>query len=379
MSKIEQYSRILHHRLTGEGSVFTVPTSNDHTDDTWSPTDLYIGEIGINVSDDKMFFRTNNGIIEVGVATASATGSNIWVFSNNNIEIGPSFAPDAITRNISSPVDLGTSTLRFSNLFLGNTPDGISTINVNNGFSITNNAGLMITSVNASNNIAAITIATQSSSADKTRPIHINTKNSQINGAGSERAIMASDASKIGSSSRTTIISGSGVELGNDADGVVYMGLSYSREWNKPDTVVVGGELAIRGVTDSNNLAYTDSEWIKGQKKIETDDALYNTIFTYPWGDARTIQLKAMVMAVATLDPSIAFTTEISISAYFDGTNAGLIGDPIIKEMNSTGEDLEVIADTNSSNLTIKVKGANGAALNWLCSYEYHVIKKISV
>ena len=57
MAKISQFSRILHHRSTIAGQKFTVPISNDHSDDTWLNTDLYIGEIGINVSDDTIYFR----------------------------------------------------------------------------------------------------------------------------------------------------------------------------------------------------------------------------------------------------------------------------------------------------------------------------------
>ena len=59
MAKIEQYSRIINHALTTAGQNFTVPVSNDHTDETWLASDLYIGEFGVNLTDDKVYVRTN--------------------------------------------------------------------------------------------------------------------------------------------------------------------------------------------------------------------------------------------------------------------------------------------------------------------------------
>ena len=50
MARIDQYARLMHHRISTSGANFTVPTSDDHTDETWLSTDLYIGELGINIS-----------------------------------------------------------------------------------------------------------------------------------------------------------------------------------------------------------------------------------------------------------------------------------------------------------------------------------------
>ena len=71
MSKIEQYSRLINHRISTSGAVFNVPTSNDHTDETWLATDLYVGEFGVNVTDDKVYVRTSNGIIPVSTGSTS--------------------------------------------------------------------------------------------------------------------------------------------------------------------------------------------------------------------------------------------------------------------------------------------------------------------
>jgi len=73
MAKIEQFSRLINHRITTAGQQFTIPTSNDHTDETWLSTDLYIGELGMNITDDKLWFRTNNGLVQIATGTSSAS------------------------------------------------------------------------------------------------------------------------------------------------------------------------------------------------------------------------------------------------------------------------------------------------------------------
>lgn len=65
MGLIKQNSRLSHHKITTPGSIFTVPVSSDFTDGTWVKTDLNLGEIGINTIDDRIFFRSQNGIIEI--------------------------------------------------------------------------------------------------------------------------------------------------------------------------------------------------------------------------------------------------------------------------------------------------------------------------
>lgn len=54
------------------GVVPTVPTAPDHTHPSWLVTDIYLGEIFVNVADDRVFTRTINGIVEI---TAALVGS----------------------------------------------------------------------------------------------------------------------------------------------------------------------------------------------------------------------------------------------------------------------------------------------------------------
>ena len=120
MARIDQFSRLRHHRLTGAGQTFTVPLSDDHTDETWLYTDLYLGEIGINLTDDKIYFRSNNGIVQIST-TASGAGSTLsntlFSFVNPNIQIGATWSIDAITPRSGYYTDLGSTTLPFKNLY----------------------------------------------------------------------------------------------------------------------------------------------------------------------------------------------------------------------------------------------------------------------
>jgi hypothetical protein len=60
-----QDSRIRLKRSTVTGAVPTVAPSTDHTDGTWSVNDIYIGELYLNDSDQRLFVRTSGGVLEI--------------------------------------------------------------------------------------------------------------------------------------------------------------------------------------------------------------------------------------------------------------------------------------------------------------------------
>lgn len=101
MTMIRQDSRMRVHRLTGTQS-FTAPLSEDFTDGSWTKTDLFKGEFGVQIDQDRVFTRTNNGILELatgrGMNRIQATASQpagvtttIWNYTalvpNENITI----------------------------------------------------------------------------------------------------------------------------------------------------------------------------------------------------------------------------------------------------------------------------------------------------
>lgn len=79
---ITQNARIAHHRITTEGEEPTIPSSLDFTDGSWLITDLNVGEICFNITDDRAWFRSDNGIVEfevknsVTIQTAGAVNAN---------------------------------------------------------------------------------------------------------------------------------------------------------------------------------------------------------------------------------------------------------------------------------------------------------------
>jgi hypothetical protein len=92
LPKIE-YSRLVFKRSAQTGVEPTIPTATT-IDNTWLATDLLVGEAFLNVADDKMWFRTDNGIIEVGLSgissdnyytqSASLSG-NVLSFDRNDL------------------------------------------------------------------------------------------------------------------------------------------------------------------------------------------------------------------------------------------------------------------------------------------------------
>lgn len=377
MSKIEQYSRILQHRLTGIGQQFTIPTSNDHTDETWTASDLYIGELGINATDDTMFFRTNNGIVQVatGNVSSATASSQLWSYNNNNIQIGATFSPDAIVRNTNSFVDLGTSTLRYKDLYLGGSSDGFTQINVNTGFNLRNTNDSLITTINGGSNGAVLTLAPNSSTAFKVQPIHIASRQASMADNGYQRVIMATDGGAMLTSNNSAIVAGKDVSLTATANQVLYVGQGQERDFTKQNALAVGGELVIVGVADDGTGCYNQSELIKGQIRLTTVDALVNDLFTFTWPQSKAvIQLKAKVLGMAIDDITLIYSNEIFVTAYYDELDGYIVNEPIIKETSSFVETIELTADADDTMFALKVKGAAENNIQWLCEYEYQVL-----
>jgi hypothetical protein len=89
-----EYSRLLFKRSAQAGVVPTINTGSTFPDDTWASTDIIIGEGFINTVDDRMWIRTDNGIVEFslsGISSANyfTTGAtlvgNTLVFDRNDL------------------------------------------------------------------------------------------------------------------------------------------------------------------------------------------------------------------------------------------------------------------------------------------------------
>ena len=75
MTKITQGARFIHKYSNEVGVIPTIPPNNDHTMD-WFPTDIYKGEFYMNIADDRLFTRTDNGIIEIPMSVDLDTFAN---------------------------------------------------------------------------------------------------------------------------------------------------------------------------------------------------------------------------------------------------------------------------------------------------------------
>ena len=68
-----QFSRLISKKLAISGATPSIPLSDNHMDGSWRFTDLYVGEFCINIIDDKVWYRSENGIIEIGMTGPSGS------------------------------------------------------------------------------------------------------------------------------------------------------------------------------------------------------------------------------------------------------------------------------------------------------------------
>jgi len=77
----QQDSRIRIKRSTTTTTEPSVPSSSDHTDGTWTATDLYIGELFLNTADDRLWVRTANGVKEIPVGGGDIKSKTVTLSS----------------------------------------------------------------------------------------------------------------------------------------------------------------------------------------------------------------------------------------------------------------------------------------------------------
>lgn len=379
MAKIEQYSRLINHSISTSGKVFTVPSSNDHTDETWLATDLYIGELGVNITDDKVFVRTNNGIVQLSTsATASSSGANIFIYDAPNIKIAATYSADAITPNGSYYTDLGSSSLRFKDLYLGGSGTTYTTINTNGGILLKEVTNSILSTNGVSSTNAPIEIHTGSSNVDKTRPLHLNTKRAVVTGSGNSMVSIGSNNVYFNNNSYAVTVGAREATFNNTISDVVYLGRGYGRTSYESNQVTAGGSLALRGISDDGSTQYNRSEWITSQARLRTTNALISDIVTIPWtataSGGEILQYKAYLIGTDIANASLVYSCEISGVYSVDATlTPREIGTPIVLEWSSftsTQPTVELAGDALGA--YIKVKGTSGNTIQWLCSYSYH-------
>lgn len=384
MAKIEQYSRLINHGITTAGSQFSIPTSNDHSDGTWLATDLYIGEIGINVTDDTIFMRTNNGIIQIATGTSSgstASSSGVFVYNAPNIEIGSTYSADAFTPRSGYYTDMGSSSLRWKNLYLGGASNGLTTINVNGGLYITEATDSILVTNNIASNNAPIEIGLTSSNVNKDRPLYLNGRANTSSGSTNYITTLSTNTVSFSNCSYVVAMAGSSITFDDSVTNVVHLGVAKGKTNYNSEEVIAGGQLAVRGVEDDGSTQYNRSDWTTTQALLRTSNANTTTIATIPWtatasgGDV--VQVKGYLIGTDIADASLVYSAEIMGCYSITGTASSLtvteIGVPVLHaQSNWSGDqpDCEMAAD--ASGVYIQVSGIAATTIQWLCSYSYH-------
>lgn len=380
MAKIEQYSRLINHALTTAGQNFTVPVSNDHTDETWLASDLYIGEFGVNLTDDKVYVRTNNGILQIATGTASgstASTAAVFVFNSPNIQIGSTYSADAVTCRSGYFTDLGNSSLRWKDLYLGGSSTTYATINVNGGLLLKESSNGILVTNGITNDNSPIAIHTTSQNTTKDRGLHLNSRSTTFVGAGNiESSFISSVSASMSNCSSTVVIGGQNVKIANSLNSVVHLGVGYGKFDYDTETVYAGRQLAIRGVADDGSGQYDRSDWITAQALLRTSDALTTDIVSIPWvGLGEIVQVKAYL--VGTVIDAAAYAYHAEIIGCYTVNDIGTItevGVPILNASSanwpSASPDVEMSAD--ASGVYVSVTGVGTTTIQWLCSYSYH-------
>lgn|SRR5574343_366447 len=385
MSRISQYSRLLHHRLTTSGEAFTIPTSNDHGDDTWLKTDLYIGEIGINVVDDTIYMRTNNGIIQISASASgsSTASSNQWSWNSPYIQIGSTYSADGVTPRTGYYTDLGSTSNRWKNLYLGGSTSSSCQIDFNGALSIASLTGGILTYNQQINDNSPIKIyATVSNTVDMDQPIAINSKDVYFQGGGNQRTMVASNGVIMYTASNC-FVAGSNVVIDSGLAQHVHLGPGMNKTNYYSNEVVAGGSLAIRGVSDDGSTQYNRSDWRTTQDLLRTTNALTTNIATIPWGvtgSGNVMQVKAYLVGTDINDSTLVYSSEIlgCYSLEPNGITASEIGTQIVNELSSwpsTQPNCEMDADAD--NVYIKVTGLASTTIQWLVTYSFQSLTNI--
>lgn len=143
MGLVTQYSRLLHHTITGaSGSTFSVPSSEDFTDGSWTAYDLNLSEIGVNETDQKAYIRIGSGIKEFQF---TGTGSGTTIYADNGLTLtGATISLGGTLTQVNTTIN-GNS----QSFILGTAPSRLKSFIVDSyqGVSITDDDGLIISNL----------------------------------------------------------------------------------------------------------------------------------------------------------------------------------------------------------------------------------------
>lgn len=74
---MEEFKRMILKVSDVEGAVATIPATSDHTDGSWLTTDIYVGELFLNTTDNILQTRTDSGIVTLNNAGSDVNWGDI--------------------------------------------------------------------------------------------------------------------------------------------------------------------------------------------------------------------------------------------------------------------------------------------------------------
>lgn len=297
MSIATEYSRLVFKRSALSGIVPTIPTATT-IDNTWVSTDLLVGEAFVNLADDRFWFRTDNGIVEVALS-----GNSMYRYTTGATLVGSTIFFDrtdllsAYTVDLSSIVSSGGT----SGNYLPLTVTGTTFVNVdNNALYFTGNSASSITTavVGGSGNddtfATVVTddyaiLAAQLNSGDDNYYIRTSANGASLE-SDTGTTVNKFIVTKSGMQASSTIPTFSGIEYAADysanytnrslvdkeyVDGLAFSGSSAS-------TQSLSDTLAIGNTTGPNDIIIDAGQLIKdatSNSTIEIGDG-YGTLYS---------------------------------------------------------------------------------------------------
>lgn len=332
--------------------------------------------------------RTYNGIVQIGTTASGSSGTaQIWQYSAPDILIGSTYSADSVSPRSGYYTDLGTSTLRWKDLYLGGSTSSYGGINANGGLVITEalSNGILSSGWEVLDNAPIkIGVGTVSNVNNMDRMLYLNSKDVYVSGSGNQRVMIASNGVIMGTAS-DILVAGSNVTIDNGLTGHVHLGVGYNKTNYNSSEVVVGGRLAVRGVADDGSTQYDRSDWITAQSALRTTNANTTTITQIPWvataSAGNVVFVKCFITGFELTDASNVYSVEITGCYSIDAsTNVYEIANPVrASEFSSwvgSQPDVEMLADANG--VYIKVTGLGATTIQWLNSYSFHQIINIA-
>lgn len=340
MAILQQNARISHHAFTTTGLIPTIPVSTDHTDQTWIATDIYLGELSMNIQDDRIWMRTINGIVEL---LSIASPNNCWIRVGNNIvsirinATAPMILPE--TTDVS---DLGSASKRWKDLYLGSVVDFSSTLAFNK-------AGTGLAYLSSGNIIMA------TDDVNSMADVYMNLATADaslgiINGASASARLVAQSTSEI------TVNT-----YNNDSDlsgtsAVNFITLNQAGEY----VFLKGNDRRHRMITQPAAL---ECDTHTGQKDVTTSGLGLTTIHTIPLYAGKMMSVKVRINGY----DGAAECCGATGFAVFNGLTQ--IGTTTIDVKSTTAQTISISA--SGSNALIQVNGKSATTMAWVVDYEW--------